>query len=132
MHRIVLLVLAAALCSASSAAAAKAPLWVGVWKGTVKTAAGDATTPVVVTVNAKYKSNKSGTIAYAQQKCTGKLAFLQQSGRVLTLRETGPARCSKGGTVQITWWAFQQLWIAWYATGSSTPTWSGYVTPGGR
>ena len=131
MHRIVLVVLAAALVSAT-AASAKSPSFVGVWKGTVKTSAG-AITPVVITVTAKVKSNNSGTIVYTQQKCTGRLAFLQQSGRVLTLRETiTKGTCAKGGSIQLTWWAFQQLWVAWYSPGIAEPAWSGYVTLGGR
>ena len=131
MHRIVLVVLAAALLSAAGASAKNAP-FVGVWKGTVKTADG-GTTAVVLTVTAKLKSNNSGTIVYAQQKCAGKLAFLKQSGRVLTLRETiGKGQCPKGGAIQLSQIDFRTVWFAWYAAGVSEPAWSGYLALGGR
>jgi hypothetical protein len=131
MHRIVLVVLAAALFSAASASA-KNPPFVGVWKGTVKAPAG-ATTSVVVTVTAKLKSNNSGTIAYTQQKCTAKLAFLKQSGRVLTLRETIlKGQCPKGGAIQLSQIDYRTLWLAWYGPGAADPAWSGYLALGGR
>ena len=131
MHRIVLVVLVAALFSAVGASA-KAPPFVGLWKGTVKTASG-TTTPVVVTLTAKLKSNNSGTISYGQPKCTGRLAFLKQSGRVLTLRETiQKGTCLKGGAIQLTQIDFRTLWFAWYGTGATDPVWTGYVLLGGR
>ena len=131
MHRIVLVIVVAALLSASSASA-KSPPFVGIWKGTAKAPAG-TTTPIVVTVTAKVKSNNSGTIAYTAQKCTGKLAFLQQSGRVLTLRETIlKGQCPKGGSIQLTQIDFRTLWAAWYAPGIADPAWTGYLLLGGR
>lgn len=131
MHRLVLVVLAAALLSAASASA-KNPPFVGVWMGTVKTASG-ATTPVVVTLTKKLKSNNSGTIVYTAQKCSGKLAFLQLSGRVLTLRETIlKGACPKGGSIQLTQMDFRTLWAAWYSPGVADPVWSGYILLGGR
>ena len=131
MHRIVLVVLAAALLSAAGASAKNAP-FVGVWKGTVKAADGGTTT-VVVTVTAKLKSNNSGTISYPQQKCTGKLAFLKQSGRVLTLRETiVKGVCPKGGAIQLSQIDYRTVWFAWYGTGAADPAWSGYLALGGR
>jgi hypothetical protein len=131
MVRIVLMVLAVALLSAAGASA-KNPPFVGVWKGTVKTTAG-ATTPVVVTVTAKLKSNNSGTITYSQPSCTGRLAFLKQSGRVLTLRETIlKGQCPRGGAIQLTQIDYRTLWAAWYGVGVADPVWSGYVLLGGR
>ena len=130
MHRIVLVFLAAALLTAS-AASAKSPPFVGVWKGTAKASTG-VMTPVVITLTTKLKSNNSGTIVYTAQKCTGKLAFLQQSGRVLTLRETiVKGSCPKGGSIQLTQWGFRELWAAWYSPGVADPAWSGYLTLGG-
>ena len=115
-----------------AAAAAKAPPFVGVWKGTAKTAAATPM-PVVITVTAKYRSNNSGTITYPAQRCSGKLAFLKQSGRVLTLRESIiKGTCAKGGSIQLTQVMYSQLWVAWYAPGVADPAWSGYVTLGGR
>ena len=131
MHRIVLVVLVAALLSAASASA-KSPPFVGVWKGTLKAPAG-TTTPVVVTLTAKLKSNNSGTIVYTQQKCTAKLAFLKQSGRVLTLRESIlRGQCPKGGSIQLTQMDFRTLWFAWYSPGVADPALTGYVLLGGH
>ncbi len=131
MHRIVLVVLAASLLVAAGASAKNAP-FVGVWKGTVKAADGGTTT-VVVTVTAKLKSKSSGTIVYPQQKGTGKLAFLKQSGRVLTLRETIlRGKCSKGGAIQLSQIDYRTVWFAWYGTGAADPAWGGYLAPGGR
>lgn len=131
MRRFALLAAAAALLGAS-AAAAKSPPFVGVWKGTVKTSAG-ATTPVVVTLTTKLKSNNSGTVAYGTPKCTGRLAFLKQSGRVLTLRETiTRGTCTRGGAIQLTQIDFRTLWLEWWGTGATEATWKGYVTLGGR
>jgi hypothetical protein len=128
---IVLVLLAAALLAATGASA-KNPPFVGVWKGAAKTPAGN-TTPVVLTVTAKLKSNNSGTIVYTAQKCTGKLAFLKQSGRVLTLRETIlKGSCPKGGSIQLSQIDFRTLWAAWYAPGIADPVWTGYLLLGGR
>lgn len=131
MHRIVLAVLAAALLSAAGASAKNAP-FVGVWKGTVKAADGSTTT-VAVTVTGKLKSKNSGTISYPLQKCTGKLSFLKQSGRVLTLRETiAKGNCPKGGAIVLSQIDFRTVWFEWYGTGVAEPTWSGYLALGGR
>ena len=132
MRRLVFAVLAGALIAAP-AASAKSPPFVGVWKGTVKIAATGAMSPVVITLTTKLKSNNSGTIVYSSPRCTGKLAFLKQSGRVLTLRESilaGP--CAKGGSIALTQWDFRTLWAAWYGVGAADPVWSGYVLLGGR
>lgn len=131
MHRIVLVALAAALLSAAGASAKNAP-FVGVWKGTVKAADGGTTT-VVVTVAAKLKSKNSGTISYPLQKCTGKLSFLKQSGRTLTLRETiSKGACPKDGAIVLSQIDFRTLWFEWYAAGVADPAWSGYLALGGR
>ena len=132
MHRLVLVVLAAALLLAVPAAA-KNPPFVGVWKGTIKNADGTTTTTAVLNITKKLKSNNSGTISYPRYNCTGKLAFLKQSGRVLTLRETiTKGACAKGGTISLLQQDFRTLWLEWYATGAPAPTWSGYVLLGGR
>jgi hypothetical protein len=131
MHRIVLVTLVAALLLAAGASA-KSPPFVGVWIGTVKAPAG-TTARVVVTLTAKLKSNNSGTITYTAQKCTGRLAFLKQSGRVLTLRETIlKGQCPKGGSIQLTQIDFRTLWLEWHSPSVAEPAWAGYVLLGGR
>ena len=131
MHRIVLVTLVAALLLAAGASA-KSPPFVGVWIGTVKTPAG-TTARMVVTLTTNLKSNNAGTITYTPPNCTGKLAFLKQSGRVLTLRETIlKGHCPKGGSIQLTQIDFRTLWVEWYSPGVAEPAWTGYLLLGGR
>lgn len=131
MPRILVALLAVALL-VPAAASGKSPPFVGVWKGTVKAASG-ATTGVVVTVSAKLRSNNSGSIAYASPACAGRLAYLKQSGRVLTLRETiVKGSCPKGGAVVLMQMDYRTLWLEWHGLAGTPPVWTGYLTLGGR
>ena len=131
MRTLALCCVATIVLVAAATSAAKSPPFVGVWKGTVKSASGGSST-VALTLTPKLKSNNSGTIVWSQPRCTGKLAFLKQSGRMLTLRETilsGP--CPKGGAITLTQIDFRTVYFEW--TGAAPgPSWRGYLALGGR
>lgn len=123
--------LAAALLLAQPSSAAKQPPFVGMWKGTVKSAGGGAST-VTLTLTAKLRSNDSGTIVWSQPRCNGKLAFLKQSGRMLTLRETIlRGSCPKGGAISLTQIDFRTVYFEWSGSPPA-PAWRGYLALGGR
>ena len=129
MWRMCLVGLAAAALLVPSAGAKNAP-FVGTWKGSVKTSAG-VSQRIVLTIGAQLKSNNSGTVVYTSPACTGKLAFLKQSGRVLTLRETiVKGSCAKGSLTlhQID---FRTLYFEWYGTGATSAALVGFLALGG-
>ena len=130
MWRISLVGLAAAALLVPSAGAKNTP-FVGTWKGTVKTGAG-ATQTIVLTIGAKLRSNSSGTVVYTKPACTGKLSFLKQSGRVLTLRETiTKGSCPKGGSLTLHQIDFRTLYFEWYGTDASSASLMGFLALGG-
>ena len=130
MWRIALVGLVAVALLAPSAGAKNAP-FVGTWKGTVKASAG-TTQRIVLKVGPKVKSNNSGSVVYASPACTGKLAFLKQSGRVLTLRETiTKGSCPNGGSLVLHQIDFRTLYVEWWGTGASSASFVGYLALGG-
>ena len=130
MWRMSLVGLAAAALLVPSAGAKNAP-FVGTWKGSVKTSAG-VSQRIVLTIGARLKSNNSGTVVYTSPACTGKLAFLKQSGRVLTLRETiTKGSCPKGGSLTLHQIDFRTLYFEWYGKGASSASLVGFLALGG-
>ncbi len=124
--------LAAVVVLAGGASAARAP-FVGVWKGTVKAQTGE-TYALLLTLGPKVKSANAGTISYAGTlKCSGKLAYLKSSGRVLTLRETVKSgACARGGSVVVMQQDFRTLYFEWYGQAATEPTLTGFLALGGR